>query len=45
MISSEIGRGSAEKSSEFGKNALDNLARENNVLSIERRVVDLLEKT
>ena len=25
------------------KNALDNLARENNVLSIERRVIDLLE--
>ena len=27
------------------KNALDNLARENNVLSIERRVVDILEKS
>jgi DNA processing protein len=36
--------GSVEKSTGFGENALDNLARENNVLSIERRVVDLLEK-
>ena len=37
-------QGSSEKSAAFGENALDNLARENNVLSIERRVVDLLEK-
>jgi DNA processing protein len=44
-INSEIGQGSGEKSSEFGKNALDNLAHANNVLSIERRVVDLLGKT
>ncbi|NQW21806.1 MAG: DNA-protecting protein DprA [Chloroflexi bacterium] len=38
-------QGSAEKSAEFGENALDNLARENNVLSIERRVIDLLESS
>ncbi|MBT4126291.1 MAG: DNA-protecting protein DprA [Chloroflexi bacterium] len=36
---------SSNKSGESGKNALDNLARENNVLSIERRVVDILEKS
>jgi DNA processing protein len=36
---------SSNKSGEFGENALDNLARENNVLSIEHRVVDLLEKS
>lgn len=36
-------QGSSEKSAAFGKNALDNYARENNVLSIERRVIDLLE--
>jgi DNA processing protein len=36
--------GSTENSSGFGKNALDNLAREDNVLSIEHRVIDLLEK-
>ena len=36
---------SAKKSAEFGENALDNLARENNVLSIERRVIDLLDKS
>ena len=34
---------SPEKSPDRGKNALDNLARENNVLSIEHRVVELLE--
>ena len=36
---------SSNKSGESGKNALDNLARENNVLSIERRVIDLLENS
>ncbi len=36
-------QGSVEKSTGFGENALDNFARENNVLSIERRVVELLE--
>jgi len=35
-------QGSPEKSAAFGGNALDNYARENNVLSIERRVIDLL---
>jgi len=38
-------QGSVENSSESGKNALDNLARDNNVLSIERRVADLLENS
>jgi len=38
-------KGSDENSSEFGKNALDKLARANNVLSIERRVADLLENS
>ncbi|MBT3994313.1 MAG: DNA-protecting protein DprA [Chloroflexi bacterium] len=38
-------QGSSEKSAAFGENALDNLARENNVLSIERRVIDLLENS
>jgi len=38
-------QGSTENSSGFGKNALDNLARENNVLSIERRVADLLKNS
>ena len=37
--------GSAKKSTESGENALDNLARENNVLSVERRVIELLENT
>lgn len=41
---SENRQGSGEKSNESGENALDNLAREHNVLSIERRVIDLLEK-
>jgi len=36
-------QGLSEKSAAFGKNALDNYARENNVLSIERRFIDLLE--
>ncbi|MEE8045803.1 MAG: hypothetical protein V3T49_03075, partial [Dehalococcoidia bacterium] len=44
-IQPEIGEGSGENSSLFGENALDNLARENNVLSIERRVIDLLENS
>ena len=44
-INSEIGHSSSGKSSEFGKNALDNLAHADIVLSVERRVVDLLEKT
>ena len=35
-------QGLSEKSAAFGKNALDNYAREDNVLSIERRVIDLL---
>jgi DNA processing protein len=38
-------QGSPEKGAAFGENALDNLSRENNVLSIERRVIDLLEKS
>jgi DNA processing protein len=41
---SENRQGSGEKSNKSGENALDNLAREHNVLSIERRVIDLLEK-
>ncbi len=32
-----------QNSAGFSENALDNLARENNVLSIERRVIDLLK--
>ena len=44
-INSEIGHSSRGISSEFGKNALDNLVHADIVLSIERRVVDLLEKT
>ena len=35
----------SEKSADFGKKALDNLAHENNVLSIEHSVVDLLENS
>jgi len=35
-------QGLSEKSAAFDKNALDNYARENNVLSVERRVIDLL---
>lgn len=38
-------QGSSENGAAFAENALDNLARENNVLSIERRVIDLLEKS
>jgi DNA processing protein len=38
-------QGSVENGAADGENALDNLARENNVLSIERRVIDLLEKS
>ena len=38
-------QGSAEKGADIGEIALDNLARENNVLSIERRVIDFLEKS
>ncbi|MBO03627.1 MAG: hypothetical protein CL731_01235 [Chloroflexi bacterium] len=34
-----------QNSAGFSENALDNLARENNVLSIERRVIALLEKS
>ena len=41
---SEI-QGSAKKTLGIGEIALDNLARENNVLSIEHRLVDLLEKS
>jgi len=44
-IVESLPQGSTENSSAFGKNALDNLARENNVLSIERRVADLLENS
>jgi len=36
-------QGLSEKSAAFGKNALDNHGCENNVLSIERRFIDLLE--
>jgi DNA processing protein len=36
---------SAKKSTESGEIALDNLARKHNVLSIERRVIDLLESS
>ena len=38
-------QGSSENGAAFAENALDNLARKNNVLSIERRVIDLLEKS
>ena len=40
-----IDQSSVQNSAGFSENALDNLARENNVLSIERRVIDLLEKS
>ena len=40
-----IDQSSGQNSAGFSENALDNLARENNVLSIERRVIDLLEKS
>jgi DNA processing protein len=44
-IVESLPQGSTENSSGFGKNALDNLARENNVLSIERRVAGLLKNS
>jgi DNA processing protein len=44
-IVESLPQGSTDNSSGFGKNALDNLARENNVLSIERRVADLLKNS
>jgi len=43
-IELESPKGSGENGSEDSEFALDNLARENNVLSIERRVIDLLER-
>lgn len=45
VIPSKNVSSSVQKSTDSGKNALDNLARENNVLSIERRVIDLLEES
>ena len=44
-IGESLSEGSSKNGSAFGENALDNLARENNVLSIERRVADLLESS
>jgi len=38
-------QGSPKNGAAFAENALDNLARENNVLSIERCVINLLEKS
>jgi len=38
-------QGSTDNCFVFGKNALDNLSRANNVLSNERRVADLLENS
>ena len=43
QITEFLPEGSSKNGSDSGKNALDNLAREHNVLSIERRVADLLE--
>ncbi len=43
-IELESPKGSRENGSEDGEFALDNLARANNVLSVERRVIDLLER-
>jgi len=44
-IVESLPEGSTKNRSGFGENALDNYARENNVLSIERRVIDLLENS
>jgi DNA processing protein len=44
-IVESLPEGSTKNRSGFGENALDNLPHANNVLSIERRVADLLENS